>query len=239
MLNRYTSVWDVVHRNIGGDVLWQGESRNSRFDEGNKLELDVFFRGAVAPSDFYIRLFNDTPIKADTLGTIASEPVGNGYAAQLIERSSVGWPTLDMTIPEEETGAAQAGAANTITLAAGANTNDDFYNISTIKITGGTGAGQAREIVDYNGTTKVAIIDQNWTVTPDNTSVYVIYSDYLLSSKVIIFTATGPWSTVTYAVLADVAAGIVGNVIAFFPLTQPRMLADGDSLEFSGKIKLG
>lgn len=239
MINKCTSVWNIVHKNIRGNVLWQGESRNSRFDEGNKLEMDVFYRDAVPPSNFYIRLFNDTPIKADTLGTLASEPVGNGYQAKLIERSSVGFLTLDRIIPVEETGTAQAGSANAITLAAAANSNNGFYNICTIGIISGTGAGQGREITEYDGTTKIAIVNKNWTVPPDNTSVYVIYSDYLLSSKTVTFLASGgEWSPVTHAVLADTAAGIIGNAIAFFPLTQSITLADGDSLEFSGKLKL-
>lgn len=239
MLNKYTSIWSIVHKNTEGEILWQGEVRNSRFDEGNKLELDAFYRGADAPSNFYVRLFNDTPVKSDILGTLASEPVGNNYSAQLIERSDVGFPALERNIPAEETDTAQDGDANTITLSATANANDDVYNISTIEIISGTGAGQTREIIDYTGDTKIAIVNQDWTLPPDNTSVYVIYSDYILSSKTVTFQATGgPWTPVTYAVLADVASGIIGNAIVFFPLTQTRTLDDGDSLEFSGKIKL-
>lgn len=69
-------------------------------------------------------------------------------------------------------GTAQAGAAGTITLASTANANNDFYQYATVHITGGTGAGQTRQIASYNGTTKVATVDVNWTTNPDNTSTY-------------------------------------------------------------------
>lgn len=74
------------------------------------------------------------------------------------------------------TGTAQAGAATTITLAAGASAVDDFYNNLYIVTTGGTGSGQTRLITDYVGSTKVATVDAAWTVTPDATTTYSIQS---------------------------------------------------------------
>lgn len=77
------------------------------------------------------------------------------------------------------TGTAQAGAAATssamasITLAAGASSTDDIYKDQVLRITSGTGAGQIRRIIRYNGTTKIASV-QAWGTTPDNTSVYRI-----------------------------------------------------------------
>ncbi|MEM4260904.1 MAG: phage tail tube protein [Candidatus Woesearchaeota archaeon] len=76
----------------------------------------------------------------------------------------------------DRTGTAQAGASTTITLDSGANANDDFYNKCYIVITDGTGKGQTRVITDYNGTTKVATVDTEWDTTPDNTSVFRVYS---------------------------------------------------------------
>lgn len=72
------------------------------------------------------------------------------------------------------TGTAQAGAAGSITLAAGEDSNDDYFNGERITIIEGTGQGQSRLITDYNGTTKVATVDRNWTTTPDSSSVYSI-----------------------------------------------------------------
>lgn len=77
------------------------------------------------------------------------------------------------------TGTAQAGAAGTITLAANASSTTDFYRNKVIRITGGTGwsatnGGQARTIIGYNGSTKVATIDRNWHTNPASDSTYAI-----------------------------------------------------------------
>ncbi len=70
---------------------------------------------------------------------------------------------------------AQAGAANSITLDASASATDGLYEPSLILIRSGTGAGQARMIIQYTGSTKVAIVDRAWRINPDSTSVFEIY----------------------------------------------------------------
>lgn len=73
------------------------------------------------------------------------------------------------------TGTAQAGAANSITLAAaGTSSVDGAYVGMPIRITGGTGSGQSNFIIAYNGTTKVATVLNTWTTTPGATSVYSV-----------------------------------------------------------------
>ncbi|HXV76086.1 MAG TPA: calcium-binding protein, partial [Candidatus Polarisedimenticolaceae bacterium] len=74
-----------------------------------------------------------------------------------------------------KSGMAQAGANTNITLAATSASQNDFYNGSKIRITGGTGkVGEVRNITDYDGTTKVATIDAAWTTNPDNSTTYEI-----------------------------------------------------------------
>jgi hypothetical protein len=74
-------------------------------------------------------------------------------------------------------GTAQAGAAGSITLAAGESATDDLHEHQIIVIVAGTGVGQSRAINAYNGTTKVATIVPNWVTTPDATSQYEIFAD--------------------------------------------------------------
>ena len=69
---------------------------------------------------------------------------------------------------------AQAGASGTITLAASESATNNIKNGNYIYILSGTGAGQRKRVTAYNGTTKVATMDSNWTTAPDNTSVYVM-----------------------------------------------------------------
>ncbi len=78
-----------------------------------------------------------------------------------------------------ESDTAQAGATTTITLAAGASAVDDFYNDWVVEIDSGTGANQIRTIMDYNGTTKVAIANRDYDTDPDATSVYSLYKNFM------------------------------------------------------------
>ena len=78
-------------------------------------------------------------------------------------------------------GTASAGAATTITLT-GASATDNLYNHLQVRIQSGTGAGQIRTIVAYNGTSKVATVDRNWTTSPDNTSVFSILGPAIMPS---------------------------------------------------------
>lgn len=74
---------------------------------------------------------------------------------------------------------AQAGAASTITLDAGASGTDDLYNEMEIEITGGTGSGQKRYISDYVGSSKIATLSVAWSTTPDATSTFDITNGYV------------------------------------------------------------
>ena len=73
------------------------------------------------------------------------------------------------------TGAAVSGTTNTITFN---NTNHIFsgsanaYYGATITITAGTSVGDSRKIVSYNGSTRVATVDQPFSVVPDSTSTF-------------------------------------------------------------------
>jgi len=72
---------------------------------------------------------------------------------------------------------AQAGTINTITLATGEPSVDGTYDPAVVTIVGGTGIGQTRLILQYEGSTRIAIVDRNWKITPDATSFYTITSD--------------------------------------------------------------
>ncbi|MEW8027843.1 MAG: hypothetical protein AB2806_08900 [Candidatus Thiodiazotropha sp.] len=71
-----------------------------------------------------------------------------------------------------ETGTAQAGTVNTITLAAVA-TSDDIAG-GWIFLVSGTGAGQGAMIDAYDGGTKVATLSKSLTTAPDATTGYFI-----------------------------------------------------------------
>ncbi len=71
-------------------------------------------------------------------------------------------------------GTASASTIDTITLSVSASSTDDFYVDMWVLVSGGLGANQARQIIAYDGTTKIAILSTPWTVTPGAT-LYAIY----------------------------------------------------------------
>ena len=74
---------------------------------------------------------------------------------------------------------AQAGAASTITLHAGASATDNAYRGMVIELNGGTGSGQTRVITAYVGSTKVATVTPAWTTEPDATSEFLVHANSL------------------------------------------------------------
>lgn len=114
-----------------------------------------------------------TRLPAALVGGRMDASVG-AAAAGSINRAAFAQDALDL-FREFRRNTAQAGAVGSITLDGAASATDDFYNSNLLVVVGGTGAGQARTISDYVGATKVATIAPNWTVVPDNTSVFMIF----------------------------------------------------------------
>lgn len=117
-------------------------------------------------------------VGGNVVGSVGSVATGGITAASIadgaIDRATFAADTGLQTI---RSATAQAGAAGTITLDTGASATDDFYNDTTIRLTGGTGAGQVRRITDYVGATKVATIKPNWATAPDATSTFAVLAE--------------------------------------------------------------
>ncbi len=83
--------------------------------------------------------------------------------------------TITASSVTTDTGTAQAGGTDTITLKSSSSfTVDDQPNGMYIELTSGTGSGQKRHIEDYVGSTKVATVNTAWTTQPDATTHYAI-----------------------------------------------------------------
>lgn len=112
-----------------------------------------------------------------SVGSVTGNVGGNvtgsvgSIAAGGISNASFAADTGKVTV---RSGTAQAGAATTITLDAGASATTNYYINDIIYLTGGTGAGQARFCTAYNGTTKVATVQSAWATDPDATTTFAI-----------------------------------------------------------------
>tara|TARA_A100001234_G_scaffold27349_1_gene21348 strand:- start:13206 stop:15404 length:2199 start_codon:yes stop_codon:yes gene_type:complete len=83
--------------------------------------------------------------------------------------------TITASSVTTDTGTAQAGGYDTITLkAATSYTSDDDPNGMFITLTSGTGSGQTRHIEDYVASTKVATVYPAWDTQPDATTGYKV-----------------------------------------------------------------
>lgn len=104
---------------------------------------------------------------ADTVATVTRNWVTAPAADSVFRVYGADVPAL------LEAGTATAGAAGSITFDTGAPVTVDIYKNNFVMITAGTGAGQCRLISAYSAG-RVASVLPNWTVTPDNTSVYQV-----------------------------------------------------------------
>jgi len=126
MKSFFDNIWIIKCFDKNGNLKWEETGKNNITTEGAEALLEVFFRNdtTYVPTEFYIRLCNDTLTSSDTLTTILNEPGSTyGYAGQLVERSSTGFPTKELSdgdyrlVSKEVTFTASGGVIGPVTTA--------------------------------------------------------------------------------------------------------------------------
>lgn len=84
---------------------------------------------------------------------------------------------ISSNVIRENTAQGAGTGNNQIQFDTGASSTDDIYDPGVVSIISGTGEGQSRQIIQYDGTTKTATVDRDWRVNPDNTSEFQILAD--------------------------------------------------------------
>jgi hypothetical protein len=132
---------------LNRSVIWLGDVRGT-FAPGDTITGAV--SGSTAKVDVtFWNNGNVTTAAASTITLASGSPYSNTYVDLPTVYGGVSWPS-----------------AGTISFSDAKEVNE-WYRI---RIIAGKGIGQERTITSYNGSTKVATITPNWTVTPDNTS---------------------------------------------------------------------
>jgi hypothetical protein len=132
--------------------------------------VTVMLQGAADMADTVIEIQLDLVDDIwDEVLTGATHNIGNSSGRRLRE---AGAPLI-----REETAQGAGTGDNQIQLDTGASAVDGAYDPAMVVIIEGTGAGQTRLILQYDGTTKTATVDRNWKVNPDNTSVFQILAN--------------------------------------------------------------
>lgn len=75
----------------------------------------------------------------------------------------------------EISGQVLSAGQSTIKLDGEVSSENDLYKGMEIKIISGAGAGQIRTIIQYDGNEKIASVDQNWDLIPNDSSSYLIF----------------------------------------------------------------
>lgn len=104
----------------------------------------------------------------DEVITKANHNVANSAAKKLRQ--------IDVSVTS---GTAQGSGTgnNQIQLASGESAVDGMFDPSKIYIQDGTGAGQSRNILQYDGASRTVTVDRNWKINPAADSEYVILAD--------------------------------------------------------------
>jgi hypothetical protein len=146
-------------------------------------------------------LASQTNITGGTITTATNVTTVNGLAAGVITATSIAADAItaakiadgaidratfaaDTGLQTIRSGTCQASGntTSTVKLDAGASSIDNYYGGCQIKFTGGTGAGQERRILTYDGTTKIATIDTDTdygllATAADGTTTFAIYGN--------------------------------------------------------------
>jgi len=91
----FDNIWTFKILDKNGVVLFEDRGKNALADEGEEWVLRTAFRKDFSTNTLYVRLCNQVLAETTTLVDITTEPNTNGYAAQELERSSVGFPTIE------------------------------------------------------------------------------------------------------------------------------------------------
>jgi hypothetical protein len=130
-----------------------------------------------------------------------------------------------------DSGTAQTGGADSITLATSASTTAGLYVGCQIAIDGGTGAGQSRYIVGYTAG-RIAYVARHWVTAPDNTSTYVLFADNQVPFIHMGLAQAGGANTITLQSTAsatnDIYNGQIIRLLSGAGDDQIRMIEDYD-----------
>ena len=234
--NVTTSTWSPIVGSGANMTAPHSDSRGMVFDSTNTTILEIddggIYRLTNAPNNLtrtWESLLGNLgtnelySVAWDlTSGRILGGAQDNGVALQ-VGQGTGQWNLLtqgDGTIVQA-TGTmppltAQGGGANTLILPALASAVNGAYVNWNIRITGGTGQlGETFRITNYNGATKTATVNGNWTTAPDNTTTFQLsYSQYFYSTQNFNLSVNnaGTTSSINFTVPVPAAGGATTNV---------------------------
>jgi len=105
-----------------------------------------------------------------------------------------------------------SATSNTIKFPGTYSQSNTSYVGVNISITKGASAGDFRTITSYNGATRTATVNQNWTVTPDTTSVFALNFDIKDVDNIVYANKTTYPATIKSYAKINNTSGRIGGV---------------------------
>lgn len=241
------------------DAVLTGSAHNTAFTAGKRLRqlADVIIHdgtcqaGSTSNSIVLDTGASDTDGTYDPACVVIIDGTGAGQSRNILEymgSSRTAYVNRDWKVtPTDDSdfiviadagdshvneGRAQAGATGTITLNTLASAVNNAYNNQVVFLVAGTGADQARRITSYDGGSKVATVEGNWTTTPDTTSIYVMLPLLSLTKAEVNAEADTAIETYNLDHLLAVALADDGDIVDNSALAQ-MFSTDGDFSNYS------
>jgi hypothetical protein len=143
----------------------------------------------------------DIPTAAAVADAVWDETIPGQHVAQ---NTSGRFLQLARESTSVHSGTLQAGSTlSTVVFDTDAVNEDGYYDHNRVVISSGTGAGQARVIHGYVGSTRTATVIPDWVIAPDATSAFEI----LVDGKVDVYELSDPCNAlIASAVRSELAA---------------------------------
>ncbi len=133
-------------------------------------------------------IISDNIVVLETLATLVDyiwDEILTGATHNVPTSSGRRLRQLGSTVIWEGTAQGPGTGTNQIQLDLGASSTNDVYDTNLLCILVGTGVGQTRTIITYNGTSKIATVNRDWNVLPgvDSEFVYCLQQYHYLHQK--------------------------------------------------------
>ena len=146
---------------------------------GASFGKDVHIGGNLTVYGSQTQIISQTVNVYDNLIVINSSPITNKDAGILFQRYQIendtGLGSIVNDTPSLSSNISSSTSTTSV-LNSIANSSNDYYVNSFIKITSGTGINQVRKIINYIGSTRTITINTPWTIQPTNGTTFSIYN---------------------------------------------------------------
>ena len=180
---------------IGGDTVFSSTTASTNASNGSVVVLggmgvvgalnvfgDTVFSGNVSIMGTTTSIHSTEVILEDNFILLNSGPSGSFDSGFFIQRyqsendSSLGDVVYDAPYQQDIIPIQSGLTTSQIKLSSSASNGDDYYTGWWIEVNSGFGANQIRKIIGYTGSTRIAVINTEWTTSPANGDHVSLYN---------------------------------------------------------------